>query len=133
MTSLNAARKLQIPIDIIKSSLQNAAKEKFSVDSSEKDILEAVEENMKHFMRPNGDEPSTYELGGMMKTFELLVEKSENNDCVKLVRAEEKHVKVPLVHWMSRNQEYRDFLLKICCQIIRSCFIHVTPLCRKDS
>ena len=112
IVSASKEEKIFIPLDIVKSSLQNAATVALSSHKTEKEIEEAIEDTMKHLMRPRTTDvvSSPYELGGMMKTFELTVrEGAESTELLPL--GDEDGVQVPLVHWMSRNKEYREFLL----------------------
>ena len=112
MTSANAPRITIIPLETLKASLQHAAKSSLSSQSSEEEIVEAIDETMKQLLKlkiPDVNS-SPYELGGMMKTFEVTVRAgAESTELLPLGHKD--GVQVPFLHWMSRNQEYRDFLL----------------------
>ena len=112
MTSANAPKISTVPPDVIKTSLQNAAKVGLFSQKTEKEIEEIIENTMKELLRLKTPDVTTspYELGGMMKTFEVTVEAGAKSTKL-LPLANKDGVQVPLMHWMSRIPEYRDFLL----------------------
>ena len=113
MTSANVANKPSIPLDAVKRILRIAGKEIISSqrDATDKEVEEAIEDIMKQLLKlktPVASSP--YELGGMMKTFEVTVRAGAESTKL-LPLGHEDGVQVPLVHWMSRIPEYRDFML----------------------
>ena len=108
MTSAKNADKNINHLDIMRTSLKIGA----SSQKTDKEIKEIIEDTEKRPIRLSTTyaTSSQYELGGMMKTFELTVRAGAKSTEL-LPLGHEDGVQVPLVHWMSRNQEYRDFLL----------------------
>ena len=112
MTSANNTKIPNTPLDTLKTSMHTGEKVCMSSQRSEQEIEEAIEDAMKQLMRLRSPDmySSPYELGGMMKTFEVTVEAGAKSTKL-LPLGHEDGVQVPLVHWMSRIPEYREFLL----------------------